>query len=253
MNKTGSQLEKIRLQLLDLGLRGNTMLHFAPRGAKNVSVVDEKSASVFDILVTQGKSMSFLARPSVYNEEEGVLADGQVSEDYENLPPLEEYLTETKGENRFDDLDLQTSLSSDQLDLRLLKIENEAKTVFQERGIDVLYLAVGFLQWFEDKNSSKKRYAPLVLLPVELIRKGAGKGFKLKYTGMELSSNETLYTKLENDYKLQLPWFDGFIDEDVDLKGYFESISALLKEKERWGVECDKIELGFFSFGKFQM
>ena len=38
MNKTGSQLEKIRLQLLDLGLRGNTMLHFAPRGTKNVSV-----------------------------------------------------------------------------------------------------------------------------------------------------------------------------------------------------------------------
>jgi len=253
MNKTGLQLENIRLQLLDLGLRGNTMLHFAPRGSKYVSVVDEKSASVFDILVTQGKSMSFLARPSIYNEEGEILSDNQKSEGCEKLPPLEEYLAKTKGDDRFSDLDLQTSLSGEQLDVRLLKIENEAKTIFQEKGIDVLYLSLGFLQWFDDKNSSKKRFAPLVLLPVELIRKGAGKGFKLKYTGMELSSNETLYTKLENDYKIKLPLLNDFVDEKVDLTGYFESISLLLKEKSRWGILHDKIELGFFSFGKFQM
>jgi hypothetical protein len=55
MNKVSRQIEKIRLQLLDLGLRGNTLLHFSPRGSKHIAVIDEKTASVFDLLVTQGR------------------------------------------------------------------------------------------------------------------------------------------------------------------------------------------------------
>lgn len=231
MNILTSQIDKIRLQLLDLGLRGNTLLHFAPRGTKYVSVVDEKSTSIFDILVIQNKAMSFLPRPEVYEKERESSEDAEFPNDYEKLPPLQEYLAETKGDERFEDLQLQTKYSNEQLDLRLLKIDNEALAVFQERGVDILYLALGFLCWYEDQNSSQKRIAPLILLPVEMKRKRAGSGFKINYTGMQLLPNETLCAKLKNDFKIQMPDWEYFFQDEPDPQGYFEAVSEKLKIK----------------------
>lgn len=37
-------------------------------------------------------------------------------------------------------------------------------------------LALGLLRWYETSRSTKPRYAPLILLPVELVRKGANQG-----------------------------------------------------------------------------
>jgi len=127
------------------------------------------------------------------------------------------------------------------------------KVSSQIEKIRLQLLDLGFLTWFEDENSDKKRYAPLMLLPVELNRKSADSSFKIKYTGMDLTANETLYAKLKNDFKIQIPPLEDFLKEEADLKGYLESISDAVKNQQRWGVEFDKIELGFFSFGKFQM
>jgi len=69
----------------------------------------------------------------------------------EPLLSLEEYLEREHGEERFSDLYLQTRLSARELGTRLIKLENEAHTLLQEQGIEVLYLALGFLEWYEDE------------------------------------------------------------------------------------------------------
>ena len=55
-----ARLDASRRELLDLGLR-NPLLNYRPLRAKGVEIVGESASQVFDVLVVQGKAMSFLA------------------------------------------------------------------------------------------------------------------------------------------------------------------------------------------------
>ena len=65
---------------------------------------------------------------------------------------------------------LQTELDEPKLEKRLLSIYRDAKTAEEEQGINILFLAIGFLRWYEDDSSDVQRKAPLVLIPVSLSR-----------------------------------------------------------------------------------
>jgi hypothetical protein len=61
--------------------------------------------------------------------------------------------------------------------LSLLKIHAEAETYIQEQGVNVLFLALGFLHWYEADASDKLRKAPLLLVPC-----GAEEGIKGRFS-----------------------------------------------------------------------
>lgn len=245
------QLERARLELLDMGLRSNPQLNYRS-GSKALDIIDEQSAKIFEMLVEQENTLSFLPLPEAYqqkiadSEDEGSFF--QTDDDLE-LPPLDLYLEQKKGVARFTDKYLQTGLVPAKLDKALLKLETEAHTMLQEQGVEVLYLALGFLQWNEPTNSSVSRYAPLILIPVQLIRSSARDSFKLRYTGEELGSNLTLAAKLRTEFKLMLP---AYSDEMV-ITDYYQAVSDAITAQPSWRVHQDKIGLGLFSFGKFQM
>lgn len=253
-------LELSRQELLDIGLRGNTLLHFKPR-SESLTIVDEISKEIFNILITEQKLMSFLPIPK-----------GMENKNIENLDQLPDLFSEeleprrhtdtrlqtTLNPNLFsEELDprrhtdtrLQTTLNQDQLDKKLIKINTEAETYFQEQGIDILYLALGFLSWFEDDNSELERKAPLVLIPVSLNRTTVSEHFKLKYTQVDLGTNLTLRAKLKTDFAMELPEFE----EETDITEYFSKVNLVIKKNPRWKVIENEIHLGFFKFGKFQM
>lgn len=247
------QLERTRLELLDMGLRGNPQLNCRSNNQKVLDIVDEKSCDIYELLVHQDIRMSFLPIPKVYQKEKE--SDEQdrsftfEQQEEAKLPPLDVYLAEKTGEARFTDKHLQTGLIPEKLDKSLLRIETEAHNLLQEQGIEVLYLALGFLKWYEDDRSQTARYAPLVLLPVELIRTSAREGFKVKYTGEDVGPNLTLAAKLSGEYNLKLPLFNA----DVEPVNYYQSVREAIEKQPRWQVMDDKISLSLFSFGKFQM
>ncbi|WP_348733147.1 DUF3320 domain-containing protein [Rheinheimera texasensis] len=246
------QLERARLELLDMGLRANPQLNYRSN-AKSLDIIDEQSAKIFDLLVEQEQTLSFLPLPEAYqqkiadDEDEGTFfqADDEATE----LPPLDLYLEEKKGSSRFSDKYLQTGLIPAKLDKSLLKLEAEAHTMLQEQGIEVLYLALGFLQWSEPANASVARYAPLILVPVELVRSSARDSFKIRYTGEDLGSNLTLAAKLRTEFKLILPAYS----DDISVADYYQAVTDAIAAQPSWRVHPDKIGLGLFSFGKFQM
>jgi RecA/RadA recombinase len=56
-----------------------------------------------------------------------------------------------------------------------VEIFRHARTSLEESGANTLYLAIGFLKWFETPQSTKPRRAPLLLLPlVDRTHLGAG-------------------------------------------------------------------------------
>ena len=230
------QLERARLELLDMGLRSNPQLNYRS-GSKALDIIDEQSAKIFEMLVEQENTLS---------EDEGSFFQ---TDDESELPPLDLYLEQKKGAARFTDKYLQTGLVPAKLDKALLKLETEAHTMLQEQGVEVLYLALGFLQWNEPTNLSVSRYAPLILIPVQLMRSSARDSFKLRYTGEELGSNLTLAAKLRTEFKLMLP---AYSDEMV-ITDYYQAVADAITAQPSWRVHQDKIGLGLFSFGKFQM
>jgi DNA polymerase III delta prime subunit len=245
------QLERARLELLDMGLRSNPQLNYRS-GSKSLDIIDEQSAKIFEMLVEQENTLSFLPLPEAYqqkiadNEDEGTFFQ---SGDDSELPPLDLYLEQKKGAARFSDKYLQTGLIPAKLDKALLKLETEAHTMLQEQGVEVLYLALGFLQWNEPTNSSVSRYAPLILIPVELTRSSARDSFKLRYTGEDLGSNLTLAAKLRTEFKLLLPTYS----DEMTVSDYYQAVTDAIAAQPSWRVHQDKIGLGLFSFGKFQM
>jgi hypothetical protein len=67
----------------------------------------------------------------------------------------------------------------------------------EEQGINILYVAIGFLQWFEDERSDVKREAPLILVPVTLVRDRRRSTFDLKFREDDTATNQAIQERLK--------------------------------------------------------
>ena len=129
-----------------------------------------------------------------------------------------------------------------------------SRTALEENGANMLYLALGFLKWYETEISEKPRYAPLVLLPVDIIRKSAQKGYVFRLRDEEPQFNVTLLEKLRADYDLAVTEVDPLpVDgHGIDIKRVFRTVRWFIKDKARWDVE-ELAFMGIFSFTNFVM
>ena len=233
------RLEVARRELLDLGLR-NALLNYRPLRSRGAVIVDESPVELFRLLVTQERKLSFLPTPEPTAQTELALPQPE-------LPPPDAASVPT----RHSDQRLQTPYPSDQLQARLLATYYAARTFVEEQGVNILYLALGLLEWFEADSSQEPRRAPLVLVPVELERADARQRFQLRYTGEELGENLSLRAKLEADFRVSAPALPEL--EDFDIAAYFDAWTTAIDGLDRWQVDRTAVALGFFSFGKFLM
>ena len=236
------KLEEARKELLETSTRSR-LLH-TPLGssrAKIVEIQDELSEQLFRILVREGRAMSFLASRQDREGSETSLLLSQPDEPVaEDASPAAHH-TDTK---------LQTTLSSVDLQNRLRSIAYDAQLIESEQGVNVLYLALGFLKWYEAKDAEKPRYAPLILVPVSLTRQSAEERFKLAYSGGELGTNLSLQQRLKEE-GLALP--DLPEAEDLSSNDYTAKVADCVRGLPSWEVRRDTVVLGFFSFAKLMM
>jgi very-short-patch-repair endonuclease/DNA polymerase III delta prime subunit len=236
-DSTLSKLEASRKELLDLGLR-NPLLNYRLPASRGLQIVQERSKDIHDILVKQGKAMTFLGKPA---------KQGQDQETAEDLPAL----TASALEEAYTDTKLQTNETEAMLQTRLLNTYYAARTSLEEQGINILYLSLGLLHWYETPTSEEARQAPLVLIPVSLERSSASERFRLRYTAGEVEMNLSLQAKLKNEFGVHLP--DIPEPDDFSVDNYINDIAAAIKGLPNWKVELDAIAVGFFSFGKFMI
>jgi len=229
-----SRLESARTELLDLGLR-NPLLNYRTLRGRGLEIIDEIAAQVFRLLVRDGKAMSFL--PAQEDKASDLLS--QPEEDMEGDLAA-----------RHTDLRLQTALSSAQLQSRLLATYYAARTFIEEQGVNILFIALGMLKWYEADNSQTELRAPLLLIPVELERSNARERFRVRYTEEEVGENLSLAAKLK-ERGITLPALPEI--EDLDVPSYFDSIATAVRSQSRWSIDKNSIGLGFFSFNKFLM
>lgn len=145
---------------------------------------------------------------------------------------------------------LLTPYTEKVLQSRLLKTYYDARNFIGERGVNVLFLALGALTWFENESNEQPRRAPLILVPVDLDRKNIRGRFQIRYNDDDLEPNLSLAGKLK-DFGIVLPPFPA--SDDFDVSAYFDAIRKVVEQKPGWSLAEDEIVLGFFSFGKLLM
>jgi very-short-patch-repair endonuclease len=251
-----AQLERDRKSLLDLTARNRLINTPLGRGrSSRLDVVDEKSADVFRILVNDKKEMSFLPVEETDDDsDDEVSTDLESSEVIDEDEPVLQQPEEADEEDtsRFTDSRLQTTLEDEKLQNKLLRLHYDAKSIIEEQGINSLFLALGFLEWYDSASSDKVRYAPLILLPVELHRKTVNAKFRIRVIEDEISTNLSLQQKMREDFGIEIPEVPTDL-EDISVTDYLTQISDRVSDKDRWKVHFDRMTLWLFSFAKFRM
>ena len=226
-------LENVRQKLLDTGTR-NRLVHVNRKNSRaNVlNITEERSEDVYQILRVQNKKMRFGALGEDENEQDS---------DEVKLPAI-------RDESKYTDNWLDTPLTTERLEKRLLRLASDARTVEEEQGVNLLYLSLGFLSWYEDENSEILREAPLILLPVRLTRNQKTSTYEIECRDDDIVTNLSLQARL-SEFPVDLPTIDD--SEEWTPSEYFQRVEEAIEGQSRWSLDVNGIQLGFFSFAKY--
>lgn len=251
MSAVETLLEASRKKLLDLTLR-NQLLNYRLSKKGRLVIVDELPDVLYEKLVFDNKHLTFqgVLLPKI-KEGEPLPSVEEQAQTLGIQTSLELPLKYEESPSKHTDNVIQTLHYPNDLEKRLSKKRREAKSALLETGANLLFLAVGFLEW---KQEEKSYLAPLILIPVTLKKdkfdekRGVYK-YTLSYTGEDLLSNYSLQYKMKNDLGITLPEFD----EEQTPEEYFSKVNALSEHHHAILSVKRIIALDFFYFSKLLM
>ena len=147
---------------------------------------------------------------------------------------------------------LQTLRYPDELEATMDKLLDEARLAEQESGLSTLFLAFGFLEWYESETSDKPHYAPLLMLPVRIVRRSSRGRTHHDLVASEPTAehNVSLLKFLEVEHGRTLPPFlPGESDAPPSVDAYLDAVRTCLDGLERWCVRRFAV-LGHFAFSR---
>ena len=226
-------------KLLDLGMR-NTLINL--RMTKTQLPILTNSLDELENALADGSDFTILPKP----------ADWQ----------LEEFSFEALSEKgaagiiqaEFKNKRLRSVLTESELSKSIKGLYRTAKTALEENGANTLYLALGMLRWFESKRSTKARYAPIILVPIEMIRKSAAQGYVIRLRDDEPQMNITLLEKLKQDFGIVVKGLDPLPGDEhgIDIRRVLTIMRKAVMEQTHWDV-LETASIGIFSFSQFVM
>ena len=239
-----TRLDRWRRRLLDLSLR-NRLLNFR-KTKKTVPLLCSELPDLEDALAS-GTTFHILPRPRDLAEDEP--RDAQIHRRRTGDEPIAELLRAELRSRR-----VHADLEQDELDRRLLEIYRAARTGMEEGDASALYLAIGFLAWYETSRSEQQRLAPILLVPLELHRQSARARFTLRLGNDEPRLNVTLLELLKEDHGISVRGLDPLPEDEsgLDVAMILHTFRETIRDVDRWDI-LDTAQIGIFSFAKFLM
>ncbi|MGO4107902.1 DUF3320 domain-containing protein [Paenibacillus sp. YAF4_2] len=230
-------------RLLDLTLR-NSLLNFR-LSKSSIPIITTQLGDLEDALA-DGEEFQLLAKPGDWQNNG---RDANLYQSINNDHPLSQLLREEFNRKR-----LRVELDGVELERRMVHLYRSAKVSLEENGANTLYLALGLLKWYETPVSELPRYAPIALIPVDIIRKSSRQGYVIRARDEEPQMNITLLEMLKQDYGIGIDGLDPLPRDEkgIALKQVFHVFRHALIQVPRWDVE-ETANLGLFSFGQFVM
>ena len=151
---------------------------------------------------------------------------------------------------------IQTLLKPEEMDRKLSGLNSYVHMDIEESGVNTLYAAFGFLEWYETAQSDAKCLSPLLLLQLEIEKRQSREGYKYRVTatGEEPEINLSLSERLRHDFGIELPQ----LTEEDDPENYMRKVGELMQEatnlpkKEKWKIRRF-ITIGRFRFARLVM
>lgn len=205
-------------KLLDLSKR-NQLIDFKLRG-KGLQIFSYDMNAIYQSFESKGKSYSIV-------ESDVDLSNYQLLE----LPPVTEDRYNMIS-SMFEKGVLPMIKRQSSLNASLKYFERERRVAFEESGSNVLYIAVGFIEWFESDKSHNPKFAPIVLVPVD-IKRHSKESYSISGREELPFLNISIFEFFHQEFKmnfddlLSMPLFDGEVNIDAILNTVAEKIKKI--------------------------
>ena len=209
------------------------------RRTKSVSLVDDVADNTFSLLVRDKRKLAFKPMP-------GSTSHVLPSEESEGRAEYSRTHPVRRGRLA------STRLNPENLQRRLLALQRDAKALEDEQGINVLFLAMGFLKWFEKSEFRHRARSPSCAR------------FRSHWSGTMLvprcvwlcatpiSRRISRFRKSSSRILVSCSPISSEI-EDWMPASYFAQVAQAVEAQPRWSIDGNGMFLGFFSFSKLLM
>ena len=228
-------------KLLDFSLRNNLLN--TRLGKRAVQFISFEVNQMEDLLQT---GENYIVQPWPEERKKLDTEDGIYHSSTQAAPLQQHFETDIKGHK------LMTYLSTAELKPVLTNLYRGARTALEENGANSLFVAIGILKWYVTEKSDQPRFAPILLLPVNIVRNGGG--YVVRKRDEDAILNITLIEFLRQQFKLIVSVADPLPKDEsgVDVPKVFAAVRQAINQYDRWEV-LDESVLGLFSFNKFVM
>ena len=243
------KLDKWADLLLDTGKRNN-LINFKDTRASSVEVLLPSPDVLFEKV---DGTMSFEVFDPKIIEEDDDLEEAHEPEQLQIEAPetpdtsggKTAFLTQYSGKIKRQNQILLYNTATNPL-AAVKNIDKKAREFIEETGVNVAYMAFGFVHWKESVSSNYVFRAPILLVPIQLEQASAVEPYFIKSAEDDIIVNPTFSYKMDAEYGVKLPEYN-----DEGLTAYLEKVKHIVA-KLQWTVttEC---KIGIFSFLKINM
>ncbi len=236
------RIEHWKQQLLDLTLR-NRLLNFKET-KQTIPLLCPKPEHMEDELAAEQNFKILEQTPLIAGTDPRSFS--LQAQRTEEDPVVEHLIRELHAKH------LRSSLTGKELSRRLLELYRKERLENEESGANTLFLALGYLEWKQNKDADRSYRAPLLLIPVKLHRESVQSGFSLQRHDEEPLINVTLLELLKRDFELEIPGVNPLPEDDsgVDVNKVFRLFQQAVRDMPGWEVHRE-VWLAQFSFSKF--
>ncbi len=238
------RIDRWQRKLLDLSLR-NRLLNFRPT-KQTVPIVCPDVSRLEDRLADGAKMrLVSLKDENTVGERDAILHQQRTQKDLDL-----EFAREALGRE-----EVACPVDSRDLDVRLTALFRKVKNDLSEGGSNTLYLAVGFLRWKQNASDERTYRAPLLLVPVKLLRRSVSSPFYLAHHEDEVRFNATLLQLLKKDFGCDLTSMEldlPYDDSGVDVSKVLERMRRGVRDIPGFEV-VEEVAIASFSFAKYLM
>ena len=260
------QIDEWRNHLLDLSKR-NRLINCRIGTRAAVEIVHPDPDDFWQRIVVNNSAMTFVWKRALLDEEGEdessqlwLFIEHSEGSDHKNGGTLgETAATAAPSDSRQSEMEaclaspflsdghLLTPMADKTLGTRLKRLSLNAKSAIAEQGINILYLAFGLLRWYESETSDVPLVSPLLLVPVELERKGADAPWNISLYEEEVLPNHCLRELLSSSFRIELPEIpESGLEAPGDRAEFLKSVTAVVRGPaghSRWEV-LDRVILG---------
>lgn len=127
-------------------------------------------------------------------------------------------------------------------------------TSIQDMGVNVVHLAIGFLEWYERDDSEIAIKSPILLLPVRIYKSEiitqTQLPFRLQVYEDEIIINKALIERLKRDFSIVMDFEFDYDDQIQSTNNYINEFNRIAESNSRWKI-LKEANVGNFNYYGF--